>query len=150
MRILLVHNYYRIRGGEDVVVEQELDLLRQSGVDAQLYAVRNTDIRGRGAEIVTGLTAIYNPWSRREFARELAVFKPDIVHVHNFFPRLSPSIFDACRHTGTPTVLTLHNLRIIAPQTIDSIDIPTPATMRDPPWKMIARKGYRGSLAATL
>lgn len=150
MRVLLVHNYYRIRAGEDVVVEQELAMLRRAGVDARLFAVHNAEMQGGAAELATGLTTVYNPWSRRALARELAAFAPDVVHVHNFFPRLSPSVFDACRDAATPVVLTLHNLRIVAPQTIGSTEIPDAAAMRRSAWRMVPGRTYRGSWAASL
>jgi hypothetical protein len=92
MRVLLVHNYYCIRGGEDVVLEQEMELLRGAGVDVRLFSVRNSEMRSLRAKMIAGLSTIYNPWARRKLAAEIAAFAPDVVHVHNFFPQLSPAI----------------------------------------------------------
>ena len=46
-------------------------------------------------------------------AGEITAFGPDVVHVHNFFPLLTPAIYDACRDAGVPVVQTLHNYRTI-------------------------------------
>lgn len=118
MRILLVHNYYQQRGGEDVVVEQELALLRQKGHEAELFSVHNDTIQGWRQKAVTAALVVYNPWAKAALARRLGQFRPDVVHVHNFFPRLSPSIFDACREAAIPCVMTLHNFRILCPTSI--------------------------------
>lgn len=118
MRILLVHNYYQQRGGEDVVVEQELDLLRQNGHDVALFAVNNDSIQGWREKAVTAALVVYNPWAKAALAQKLREFRPDVVHVHNFFPRLSPSVFDACRAAGVPCVMTLHNFRILCPTSL--------------------------------
>ena len=95
MRVLLVHDFYQIPGGEDSVVREEFALLRNSGVDVELFSVSNSKIKGGLGALAAGLMLVYNPWSRRALAKKLATFAPDVVHVHNFFPLLSPSIFDA-------------------------------------------------------
>jgi glycosyltransferase involved in cell wall biosynthesis len=150
MRVLLVHNYYCIRGGEDVVLEQELEILRAAGVDVRLFSVRNSEMRGLRAKMIAGLSTIYNPWARRKLAAEIAAFAPDVVHVHNFFPQLSPSIFDACRRAGVPSVMTLHNLRIADPRACYEMTVPDPDKPRRSPWAMVPQRVYRGSFCATL
>ena len=47
--------------------------------------------------------------------KTLKEFKPDIVHVHNFFPLISPSVFHACKKYNVPVVQTLHNYRLLCP-----------------------------------
>src|SRR5258708_13710241 len=57
-------------------------------------------------------------WSRRwyrEFSALLEKVKPDVVHIHNFFPLISPSVYYACRKAGVPIVQTLHNYRLLCP-----------------------------------
>ncbi len=53
--------------------------------------------------------------SRAEFDALLAAEQPDVVHVHNTFIVISPSIYSACRERGIPVVLTLHNFRLLCP-----------------------------------
>lgn len=151
VRILLVHNYYQQRGGEDVVVEQELDLLRRKGHEAELYSVTNNEIQGLWRKAVTAALVVYNPAAKAALARKLIAFRPDIVHVHNFFPQLSPSIFDACREAGIPCVMTLHNFRILCPTSILFHDgrITERSLHHSALWALPHRV-YRASFLATL
>ena len=115
MRVLQVHNRYRISGGEDVVVKAESLLLRKNGNDCSLFEVTNRSINGAVAKIKTAIKASYSRKYHKKLGKRIKEFKPDIVHVHNFFPLLSPSIFDVFRNFGIPVVQTLHNYRTICP-----------------------------------
>ena len=50
--------------------------------------------------------------SRRSIAESLADFAPDVVHIHNIFPLVTPSILYACRDASVPVVATLHNYKL--------------------------------------
>jgi glycosyltransferase involved in cell wall biosynthesis len=113
LRILLLHNRYRIAGGEEAVVEAESALLREAGITVDLLEVRNDNIAGAAQTIKTALLTPYSPGGKRMAAERIRSFQPDVVHVHNFFPTLSPSVYDACRSAGVPVVQTLHNYRLI-------------------------------------
>ena len=69
MKILLVHNFYRERGGEDVVVEAELRLLKSRGHDVGSYFVRNDSIVGWWQKLTTALLTVYNPWAEASINR---------------------------------------------------------------------------------
>jgi glycosyltransferase involved in cell wall biosynthesis len=56
-------------------------------------------------------------WHRKLGVR-LQEFRPDVVHIHNFFPVISPSVYYACRKAGVPVVQTLHNYRLSCPGAI--------------------------------
>ena len=150
MRVLLVHNFYQVPGGEDAVVRQELSMLRENGVDVELFSASNDDIKGLTGRIAAALNVVYSPSARRAVSKTLAKCLPDVVHIHNFFPLLSPSILDACRDAGVPTVMTLHNFRILSP---GALLHPVEQMQRVPPrhcWWTVPRKVYRNSAAATL
>jgi glycosyltransferase involved in cell wall biosynthesis len=151
MRVLLVHNFYQIPGGEDSVVCEELSMLQKRGVDVELYSVSNDDIQGTWRRTTAALQVAYNPQARHALARKLAEFRPDVVHIHNFFPLLSPSILDACRDAGVPSVITLHNFRILCPS---ALLFPDPAvrerSLRHSCWWTVPRKVYRNSAVGTL
>lgn len=116
LKILFVHNYYQLAGGEDNVVSAEIMLLRQRGHDAQLWSVDNKDLpAGLSGKLKTALSTSYSSLNRSVAQNILHNFQPDIVHVHNFFPQISPSIYDACLDKGIPVVQTLHNYRPICP-----------------------------------
>jgi glycosyltransferase involved in cell wall biosynthesis len=151
MRVLLVHNFYQITGGEDAVFQAERAILEEHGVDVSLFTVSNDSIRGPVRQAATALQVIYNPLARRTLARKLAELTPDVVHVHNFFPQLSPAIFDACRDAKIPSVLTLHNFRILCPTAfLGADDADRERSLGRSCWWTVPRKVYRNSAAATL
>jgi len=115
LRILQVHHRYRSGwGGEDSVAELEADLLRRHGHEVEQLIVSAAGLENPGALglIATGLGTV---WSRRGYGLVRAAisrFSPDIMHVHNSFPLLSPSIYWAAAKAGVPVVQTLHNFRL--------------------------------------
>lgn len=113
MRILQIHNSYQQRGGEDAVVQLERDLLLSRGHEVEQLVVSNEEIRTRRDRLLTALRTSSSPTGRELAARALARVRPDVVHVHNTFPLLSPSVYDACADAGVPVVQTLHNFRTI-------------------------------------
>lgn len=151
MRVLLVHNFYQIPGGEDAIVQADLAMLRANGIAVELFAADNSDIKGLHQKALVGLRTVYNWPARVALAEKLKEFAPDVVHVHNFFPMLSPSIFDACVSAGIPAVMTLHNFRILCPAGLLHPD----ATLREQSlhhscWWTVPRRAYRNSATATL
>ena len=116
MKILQLHNRYQIIGGEEGVVQAENTLLTQNGHTVQLLEVTNDRISGIKAKLGAAIGAIYSRKSKQQVQDHIHSFRPDIVHVHNFFPLLSPSIYDACQRRRIPVVQTLHNYRLICPK----------------------------------
>ncbi|MFA6112698.1 MAG: glycosyltransferase family 4 protein [Sphingomonas sp.] len=113
MRVLVLHNRYQTPGGEDVVVAAEVALLRAGGHEVTLIEVDNAGIAGPAAKARAALGTPYRP-SRRIWARHLVERTgAQIVHIHNFFPLLSPSVIDGAREAGAAVVQTLHNYRAI-------------------------------------
>jgi glycosyltransferase involved in cell wall biosynthesis len=118
MRIAIFHNRYKLPGGEDVMVDFEHRQLEKAGHEVRRFEVNNGDAIGdsgfaklRGA----ALTAAQAGWSRKSMKSVLALledFRPDVGHVHNWFPLLSPSVYEAHRLSGIPVVQTLHNYRL--------------------------------------
>src|SRR5437660_7207898 len=97
MRILLVHNFYGSASpsGENRVVLEERDLLRASGYDVVEHFTHSDSIPGRGLlpVIGAGLGVPWNPAALNRLRQRIAQVEPDVMHVHNVFPLLSPSIF---------------------------------------------------------
>lgn len=115
LRILVVHNAYQQRGGEDSVVDAELALLQGRGHAVRLLGRHNDEIKGMSR--LAGLQQMF--WSGRtvdEVAQVVADFRPDVMHVHNTFPLVSPSVYWAADRAGVPVVQTLHNFRLHCPQ----------------------------------
>lgn len=117
LKILVAHNRYRHRGGEDAVQEAEAQLLRQAGHCVIEYFRDNEEIHSYSAYQKAALVW-RAPWSRRtyrDFLDILSAESPDLVHFHNTFPLISPSAYYACRLAETPVVQTLHNYRLLCP-----------------------------------
>lgn len=115
MRVLQVHNKYRSGwGGEDTVADLEAELLCRHGHDVERFSAwtRELDNAGPLRLLAAGFAAVWSPGSYSAMKRATGRYKPDLVHVHNDFPLLSPSIFWACSRAAVPVVQTLHNYRI--------------------------------------
>src|SRR5215469_14780577 len=111
MRILLAHNRYQQPGGEDVVFEQEANLLSEAGHEVDLFTVSNDRIGGTLSKIETALNVLENRRAVEELAGKIASFKPEVVHFHNFFPRMTPAAVRLVVERKIPALQTLHNFR---------------------------------------
>lgn len=116
MKILIAHNRYQYAGGEDVVVQAERALLESYGHDVLLWEVNNDSIVGIQGKVKAALSVVYSPTTRKLIKEKFSHFRLDLVHVHNFFPLISPAIYDACRDVKIPVVQTLHNYRLGCPK----------------------------------
>ncbi|MFG1666887.1 glycosyltransferase [Streptomyces sp. Y7] len=119
MHILVVHNRYASAqpSGENKVVDQEVELLRAAGHRVETFERRSDDIAGRSllGKAKVPLLVPWNPAVRTELAARLRAGRPDVVHVHNVFPLLSPAVLAACADAGVPAVATLHNYTQVCP-----------------------------------
>ncbi len=147
MRVLQVHNRYREAGGEDAVVADEGALLARHGHTVTTFERDNADLRaGPGA----ALNAVWARGAAREFAAALTQFQPDVVHVHNTFPAISPAVHWAAARARVPVVQTLHNYRLLCVQAMLVRDgAVCEACVGHGPWRGVLHRCYRGSLAAS-
>ena len=147
MRVLMAHNYYQQAGGEDAVVAAEYALLMQQGVEVELYQQHNERIAAMPAPQL----AMETLWSQRtvnELGALIERFQPDVVHAHNTFPLISPSLYFAAARHGVPVVQTLHNFRLFCAQAMFMRDGHVcEDCMGTLPWRGVLRRCYRGSLA---
>jgi len=144
--VLLAHNRYQQRGGEDAVVEAESALLRQAGHIVEHYERHNDDIAPEASRLALARDAI---WSRRtvnEVGTLMQRFRPDVLHVHNTTPLISPSVYQPARGYGVAVVQTLHNFRLICPQ---ALLLRQGRVCKDcvghVPWRAVLHRCYRGS-----
>jgi glycosyltransferase involved in cell wall biosynthesis len=113
MKILLAHNYYQQRGGEDSVFEAEADLLQQSGHEVKCLVFHNQSIQSWGSRLGAAVGCIFNVRAFFRTLKAIQQFSPDVLHVHNLFPLASPSILVAAKLLRVPVVMTVHNYRMI-------------------------------------
>lgn len=117
MRILQVHNFYRTRGGECGVVCAERKLLLENGHELIPFYVDSKDIDSLSTVRKAGsfLQIPHNGGVARRFRVILESARPDLVHIHNVFPLLSPSIYHVAKYLMYPVIQTLHNYRFLCP-----------------------------------
>lgn len=119
LRVLVVHNRYRSAqpSGEDSVVDAETALLREAGHRVGTFERHSDDIASMSLprKAAVPLRVPWNPAARDDLAERLRADRPDVVHVHNTFPLLSPSVLDACAGAEVPVVATLHNYLQVCP-----------------------------------
>jgi len=147
VKILVAHNAYHYRGGEDTVVDAEVSLLRRYGHEVLLYRRDNADI----PRMPRWRAAVDTFWSHRtvgEIDNLQCGFRPDLIHAHNTFPLISPSLYSIAERLRVPVVQTLHNFRLVCPQAM---------LMRSGrsctecvghwPWRGVLHRCYRDSFA---
>ncbi len=115
MKIILIHNFYgsNVPSGENLVYEAEKKMLEERGHEVHTFIRHSDEIRSEGLwGLIKGASSTpWNIFTYREIKEFVKKVKPDIVHVHNTFPMISPSIFHAIG-SATALVFTLHNYRI--------------------------------------
>lgn len=116
-RILQIHNFYQIPGGEDVVVSNEKRLLEEHGHQVYTYYRSNKELQEKGVigKLLLPFTAVYSFRTECEVKRMIKENHIDIVHVHNTLTMVSPSVFYAAFRCRVPVVQTLHNFRMLCP-----------------------------------
>lgn len=119
MKILAIHNYHRkgSASGDDQVFKSETALLEQHGNQVLRYTVSNDafDHHSTLGKVADTLGMLWS-WKSYKAVREICEKEqPDIVHVHTFFPLLSPSVLYAAKRSGCKVVATLHDTRFVCP-----------------------------------
>ena len=119
MKVLVIHNFHRkgSASGDDQVFNNEVELLREHGHQVLEYTVINDqfDTKNFIKKIFMTFGMLWSKKHFKEVYNLCKIERPDIVHVHTFFPLLSPSILKAIKKAGCKVVVTLHDTRFICP-----------------------------------
>lgn len=155
MRVVLGHNFYNsnIPSGENQVFETESRLLIEKGNTVESFTRFSDELAAKGwiGTIQGALSSTWNPWMAKSILKKISVFQPDIVHFHNTFPLISPSVFHAIGKRSA-RVLTLHNYRLFCPAAIPMRDgkVCTKCLDNHSPLPAMIHGCYRNSRIATL
>jgi glycosyltransferase involved in cell wall biosynthesis len=152
MKVLVVHNHYRssIPSGENRVVADECDALGAAGVAVETFFRSSDELEALG--VVAKAKAATSPitgWSSKPELRDmLQRFAPDVVHLHNPYPLISPRVVDMASERRIPVVATIHNFRL---QCLNGLMYRDGHICTECEGKSFARAGivhscYRGSL----
>ncbi len=130
MRLLGVHRLHHRKGGAEAVHLDHLALFRQRGWICGEFAMDHPDNEASEwrnyfpAEFapradLSGIAALprffYSGEARRNFARLLDDFRPDVIHIHGLYHQLTTSILAPARQRGVPIVYTLHDYKLVCP-----------------------------------
>ena len=116
-KVLIIHNYYQIPGGEDTVVENEKKLLEEHDHEVVLYTRHNSELKNfsKLQKLLLPVSTVFNLRTYREVRQLIKEKKIDIVHVHNTLNLVSPSVYYAAFSEKIPVVQTIHNFRLLCP-----------------------------------
>lgn len=150
MKILMAHNRYLESGGEDISYRMEVEMLRRNGCEVVTYEEDNKRV-GQLGGLRTAARSVWSPETFRKVRAILRATRCDIVHVQNFFPLISPSIYYAARAEGVPVVQSLRNYRLMCPQGTLNRDgnICEACVGRAFPWPAVRWGCYRDSKFAS-
>ncbi len=152
MKILIVHNRYRSDqpSGENRAVDRQIALLRDAGHEVVSFE-RDSDEIGHSLprKVAASGSVVWSRSSRRDIERTLGLVAPDIVHIHNTFPLISPSVLAPCAEAAA-VVVSMHNYRLICPQgQLLRNGEPCELCVGRIPWRAVRYGCYRNSRAAT-
>ena len=153
LNVLIAHNYYQIPGGEDSVVKNESELLKENNNNVFLYTRHNDEIKSKNlfSKLLLPLETIFSLKTYNEIKKIIKEENIDIIHVHNTLPLISPSIYYAARACNTPIVQTVHNFRLLCPAaTFTRENKICEDCLKKGLICAIKHKCYRGSLAQSL
>lgn len=150
MNILFLHNKYLIGGGEDISTDNEIELLRNHGHIVDVIIADNKELSNNKF-----LVAINSYWSFKYYnivTNLLESKKYDLIHVQNFFPQISPSIFYAAKRKGVKIVMSVRNYRLVCPNALLYIkdEICTKCINNIIPYQGVVNKCYKESYGASL
>lgn len=148
--LLLVHNYYQQRGGEYHSFTAESALLEQRGHRVVRYTAHNDRVRDMSRPALARAT-LWNHEAYRDVRTLIRQHRPDVVHVHNTFPLISPSVYYAARAEGVPVVQTLRNYRLYCLNSYFFRDghVCEDCLGKTVPWPGVAHKCYRDDRLAS-
>lgn len=112
MKILLCHNFYRQRSGEDIAFDYMHELLLQAGHEVTVFSRDNRAISGL-SQLTAAAQVAHSPRIRREIRRLANKERPAVAIVQNVFPLLSPAVYYGLADANIPIVQMVFNYRLV-------------------------------------
>lgn len=111
----MIHNYYIERGGEDISFDSEVELLQKNNHDVSQWTRHNHIIKNASMKEKIGIAknAIWSASAYAELSELIYRIAPDLVHLQNTFPLISPAAIYACKNNNVPVVQTIRNFRLL-------------------------------------
>ncbi len=150
MKVLVAHARYALPGGEERVVDTQEAVLTALGHTVVRYEENNADLdtQSVAGKLRESANSVWSRRARQRVAALIAAERPDVVHVHNQFPSLSPSVYAAANAARIPVVQHLHNARLVCIQPfLVRDDAPCTSCVGRLPYPGVVHACYRGSRA---
>jgi glycosyltransferase involved in cell wall biosynthesis len=111
MKIVVAHNRYSSAqpSGENSAVDADIAALRDAGAEVLPFLRDSDSITWYSPSLA--LSLLYARPALRDLRALLRADRPDLVHLHNPYPLLSPFVVRTARDAGIPVVQTVHNYR---------------------------------------
>ncbi len=151
MRVVVIHSRYLSgpTSGENRVVEDEAQLLREAGHDVHVWMPSPTGFSPLGLARM-GIGAVWSRTAVKEIRRIVRTRRAEVVHCHNVFPMLSPAVLTAAAAEGASVIMTLHNYRLLClPSTFLRDGQVCEDCLGRLPWPGVLHRCYRDSLLAS-
>ncbi|GAB3964292.1 hypothetical protein GCM10028806_01670 [Spirosoma terrae] len=147
MKILTIHSFYQVSGGEDSVFKLEANLLRKGHSVKSLSFFNRPGFEGA----IQFFISIWNPFSINSLKAVISDFHPDVIHIHNWHYASGPVIIRTLKKLGLPVVITLHNYRLLCPSgsLMDKGHLFINSLNANFPWESIRRRVFRDSYLMT-
>jgi glycosyltransferase involved in cell wall biosynthesis len=153
VKVVVAHNRYReaIPSGENVIVDTEIDQLSAAGIEVLPFQ-RSSDSIGElpaAQKALLPISPIYGRAAQQDLTKLLAAERPDVLHLHNPYPLLSPSVIRTAHAHGVPVVQTVHNYRQVCSSGLYFRDGHNCHDCRGKllGWPAVKHRCYRGSAA---
>lgn len=120
MKVLVCHNYYQKTSGEDLVIADDLRILRKNAVECIEYSRNNKEIEEYSLyqRSMFPLKTIFSFRTDREIEKIVNEHRPDVAFVQNVLPLISPSVYYVLSRLRIPIVQLVYNYRLICPNAI--------------------------------
>src|SRR5438128_4851324 len=116
MRILFAYNQHRGGGGSDNFARATIEICRQYGLEVEVFTRSSEDLPDNIAgRLKAATSAVYASDSVKGFVKLADSFKPDIVHIGEVFPLVSPWILPECSRRRIPAVMSCMDYRLTCP-----------------------------------
>ncbi|GAA3618996.1 glycosyltransferase family 4 protein [Flavivirga jejuensis] len=116
MKILIIHNKYGKYSGEEAVVDAQIDLLKSNNHQVITYFRSSEELENQAnGKIKAFFSAFHNSKVIHDIKKLIYKEAPDLVHIHNLYPIISPAILPEIKKIGIPIVMTVHNYRLLCP-----------------------------------
>lgn len=147
MKVLVIHTKYVHHGGEDTVVQSEIELLKSKYTVEELIFQNKSGIKGG----VQFLMSIWNIRKSNIVKNKIKAFQPDVVHLHNWHFATGPLIIRSIKHMKIPIICTLHNYRLLCPSGVllHNNKLFNSSLQENFPWNAVIKKVYRNSFFQT-